>query len=84
MNSCKVPIILDGLIKLKFLYSFSKSTQISNFMKGRPVGAELFHADRRTDMTTVIAAFRNFLNAVSFLVFLQIQMISINIGSEEN
>ena len=28
---------------------FSKNPQMSNFMKIRPVGAELFHADRRTD-----------------------------------
>jgi hypothetical protein len=39
---------------------FSKNTQISNFMKMRPVGAELFHADGRTDMTKLTAAFRNF------------------------
>jgi hypothetical protein len=32
-------------------------------MKIRPVGAELFHADRRTDMAEVIVAFRNFANA---------------------
>ena len=36
-------------------------------MKIRPVGAELFHADRRTDgqtdMTKLIVAFRNFANA---------------------
>jgi hypothetical protein len=34
-------------------------------MKIRLVGAELFHADRRTDrdMTKLIAAFRNFANA---------------------
>ena len=36
-------------------------------MKIRPVGAELFHADRRTDgqtdMTKIIVAFRNFANA---------------------
>jgi hypothetical protein len=25
-----------------------------NFMKIRPVGAELFHADRQTDMTTLV------------------------------
>ena len=30
-----------------FLDKFSKNTQISNFMKISPVGAELFHADRR-------------------------------------
>jgi hypothetical protein len=29
---------------------FSKNTQISDFIKLRPVGAELFHADRQTDM----------------------------------
>jgi hypothetical protein len=29
--------------------SFSKTTQIQNFMKIRPVGDTLFHADRRTD-----------------------------------
>jgi len=36
-------------------------------MKIRPVGAELFHTDgrmdRRTDMTKLIAVFRNFANA---------------------
>ena len=32
-------------------------------MKIRPLGAELFHADRRTDMTKLIVAFRNYANA---------------------
>jgi hypothetical protein len=32
-------------------------------MKTRPVGAELFHADRRTVMAKLIVAFRNFANA---------------------
>jgi hypothetical protein len=32
-------------------------------MKIRPVGAELFRADRRTDMTKLIIAFSNFVNA---------------------
>ena len=31
-------------------------------MKIRPVGAELFHADRRTDMRKLILAFRHFAN----------------------
>ena len=31
-------------------------------MRIRPVGAELFHADRRTDMSKLIVAFRNFVN----------------------
>jgi hypothetical protein len=44
---------------LNFLDGFSKKSQESNFIKFRPVGAELFHADRWTDMTKLIAAFRN-------------------------
>jgi hypothetical protein len=32
-----------------FLTGFSKNTQIPNFIKIRPVGAELFHANGRTD-----------------------------------
>ena len=32
-------------------------------MKIRPVGAEVFHADGRTDMTRLIIAFRNFADA---------------------
>ena len=40
----------------------SKNTQTSNFTKTRPLGAELFHADERTDtdLTKQIAIFRNF------------------------
>ena len=30
-------------------FFFSKNNQTSNFTKIRPVGTELFHADRRTD-----------------------------------
>jgi hypothetical protein len=46
---------------------FEKKTQISNFINIRPVSAELFHADRRTDrrtdMTKLIVAYRNFAKA---------------------
>jgi len=34
-------------------------------MKIRTVGVELFYADRRTDMTKLIVAFRNLVNAPS-------------------
>jgi hypothetical protein len=34
-------------------------------MKIRPAGAELFHADRQTDMTKLIVTFRNYANAPS-------------------
>jgi hypothetical protein len=36
---------------------------MSNFMKIRPVGAELFHADGQTGMTNIIVGFRNFAKA---------------------
>ena len=46
---------------MNFLDSVSKNTQISNFMKIRPAGAELFHVDRRTDRHDVAnVSFRNF------------------------
>ena len=49
-SSCKVPVILVRFLwNLGHLNSFSKNTQISNFMKIRPVGAELLPGDRRTD-----------------------------------
>jgi hypothetical protein len=39
-------------MKLKFsrqIFENKKKAQISNFIKIRPVGVELFHADRQTD-----------------------------------
>jgi len=35
-----------------------------NFMKIRPVGAEFFHAEGRTDMTELMVAFYNFAKAL--------------------
>jgi hypothetical protein len=37
---------------LSFLDRFSKNTYVSNWMKIRPVGAELFHADGQTGRQT--------------------------------
>jgi hypothetical protein len=37
-----------------------KILEKQNFMKIRPVRAELFHEDRRTDMTKLIVAFSKF------------------------
>jgi hypothetical protein len=62
--SYKVPVIVVRFSwNLNFLDRFSRNTQISDLMKIRPVSAELFHADGRTDMTMLIVAFRNFANA---------------------
>ena len=50
-------------MKLYFVDRFSKNTRLSVLMKIRPVRAELFHADRQTDMTKLIVALRNFAKA---------------------
>jgi len=42
---------------------FSKNPQILNLIKMCPLGAEVFHADRRTDLAKLILAFYNFTNA---------------------
>jgi hypothetical protein len=66
--SCKVSVILfRSSGNLIFLDIFSKNIQIQNFIKIRPVRAELFHADERTGghkiMTTLIVAFGYFAKA---------------------
>ena len=49
---------------MNFLDSVSKKRAvIPNFIKIRPVGAELFHVARQTDMTKLTVAFRNVANA---------------------
>jgi hypothetical protein len=58
-------------LKINFLNKISKNTQVKSSLKIRPVGADLLHAewqtdgriDRRTDMTELIFAFRNSVNA---------------------
>ena len=43
---------------LLFLSNFQKNAPMSNSIKIRPVGEELFHADRRTDRAKLIVDFR--------------------------
>jgi hypothetical protein len=63
-SACKIHVIsFQMLMKIKLLLDrFWKNSQPSNSMKIRPVGAELFHADRQTDIRMLILAFRNFVN----------------------
>jgi hypothetical protein len=49
-------------MKVEFFSTFSKNSQIFNFMKIRPVGAGSLLADGRTDMTKLIVAFHSFAN----------------------
>jgi hypothetical protein len=49
-------------MKFKFHRQIFRQAQISSFIKICPVGAELFHAEGRTDMKLVVA-FRTFANA---------------------
>jgi hypothetical protein len=44
---------------MNILDRFSKNTQMLNFMKILPVGADLFNVGGRTDMTKLTDAFRN-------------------------
>jgi len=50
---------------------FSKNPRNVEFHETRTVGAELFHAggrtNKRTDMTKLMVAFRNFTNALNLL-----------------
>ena len=41
-------------LKIEFCRLFSSNTQIPNFMKIRPVGAELFHTDGQTSKLIVV------------------------------
>ena len=44
---------------------------MSNFIEIRPVGAELLHADGRTDMTKLIVPYRNFANETKYSLLLK-------------
>ena len=55
-------------MELVFSRQIKKNTKNSNLMKFRPVGAELFQADGRTDMTKLTVVFHNFANAPNITV----------------
>jgi len=53
-------------MKLEFSRQISTNTEMSNLVKIRPVESELFHADRRTDITKLMVAFHNSANAPKY------------------
>ena len=65
--SCRVPRYSCHIsMKLEFSRDILEQIfKMSNYIKIRPIGTELFHADRQSDMTKLIVAFRNFANTPS-------------------
>ena len=64
-SSCKVPFPLSEFNEtwiFATIFFPPHNTQISNFTEIHPVGAALFHADRRTDVTKH-SLFHSFANA---------------------
>jgi hypothetical protein len=60
---CSMPFFASAVEGNKLLDRFSKNLQISNFKKIPRLETDLFHADRRTDITKHMFAFRKFTNA---------------------
>jgi hypothetical protein len=59
----KYPLLLSDFNETWIFSSeFWKNTQILDFMKTRPEGAELFHVVGQTDIMKLIAAFSHFAN----------------------
>jgi hypothetical protein len=56
----KYPLLLTDFNETLIFSTDFRKMLISNFMKIRPIRAELFHVDGQTDMTKPIVAFRNF------------------------
>jgi hypothetical protein len=71
---------------MNFLHKCLETAQISNFMKFRPVGVELFHVDGQkarqvssdADLTKLVVAIRNFANAPKY------QWLNISQGREQS
>ena len=51
-SSCEVKLFLSDFKETNFLDRFSKNSEILNFMRIRPVGAELLQTDGRIDDNT--------------------------------
>jgi hypothetical protein len=56
-SSCKVPFVFSNFNGTWIFWTVFRKIPKQNFMKIRPVAAELLHADRRTDITKLIVGF---------------------------
>ena len=63
----KCPVIFPILMKLEFSRKIFLKHSNMKFHENRPVGAELFNADRQIGMAKLVVAFRNFANALKKL-----------------
>ena len=64
----KYPLFLSDFNETWIFWTCFRKTQISNSIKIRPVEAELFHADGRTNKLIIIS-FRNFANTPGHSTF---------------
>ena len=68
--SPRSPLFLSGFNETRMFSTVCNKSSTINYMKlHSPVAAELFHEDRRTDMTKLIVTFRNCANAPKNLQF---------------
>jgi hypothetical protein len=72
-------------MKLNFLDGFSKNAQMYSLMKILLSGAELFHANRRTNMTKQRVAFRSYVDSPKHKYFTLsfILILSLHAGYSE-
>jgi len=66
----KHPLFLCDFNETRIFLTDCQKVLVSNFMKILPVGVELFHALRRTDVRKLVVAFRNFANAPNKALFI--------------
>jgi hypothetical protein len=72
---------LSDFNEIEFSREIKKNTPIVNYIKVRPLGAELFHAHRRADgrpdMTKLIVAFRKFATACKMICSCNLSLFNV-------
>jgi hypothetical protein len=62
-------------MKLEFSRQIFEKSRNTKFHENHLVGAELFHADRRTEITKLIVTFRNFVKANQLMLYRQVTAV---------